>query len=234
MKNFAVAILLFLASSGEAFSQFKQDVRVVQISGFAITADSLIAVPYTHITLAGRGRVASAGPDGAFSFPAALGDTLYFTCVGYRPVMYVIPKNIEGDKFLLMQLMTKSEMYLPTTVIYPWGDRANFDDWFRKLRLPEDQIDIAKRNIERQRLAALGQKLEHDAREMGEQTLSNQSATSYYYGQVAPQNILNPLAWADFIQAWKRGDFKNKNVQTNQGGNDNINYEDIYNTNGNH
>jgi hypothetical protein len=32
-----------------------------------------------------------------------------------------------------------------------------------------------------------------------------------YQGQVPPQNIFNPMAWAEFIQAWKRGDFKKKN-----------------------
>jgi hypothetical protein len=31
-----------------------------------------------------------------------------------------------------------------------------------------------------------------------------------YQGQVPPMNIFNPAAWADFIEAWKRGDFKNK------------------------
>jgi hypothetical protein len=31
-----------------------------------------------------------------------------------------------------------------------------------------------------------------------------------YQGQTPPMNILNPAAWADFIQAWKRGDFKKK------------------------
>jgi hypothetical protein len=30
----------------------------------------------------------------------------------------------------------------------------------------------------------------------------------YYSGQAPPLNILNPLAWAKFIQAWKDGDFK--------------------------
>jgi len=27
---------------------------------------------------------------------------------------------------------------------------------------------------------------------------------------VPPMNIFNPAAWSEFIQAWKRGDFKNK------------------------
>jgi len=32
-----------------------------------------------------------------------------------------------------------------------------------------------------------------------------------YAGQAPPMNIFNPAAWAKFIEAWKRGDFKNKN-----------------------
>ena len=43
-------------------------------------------------------------------------------------------------------------------------------------------------------------------------TYLRQQATRYYYqGQAPPQNLFNPAAWAEFIQAWKRGDFKNDN-----------------------
>ncbi|MFX6226188.1 hypothetical protein ABTF68_22175, partial [Acinetobacter baumannii] len=39
-----------------------------------------------------------------------------------------------------------------------------------------------------------------------------QAANKYYSaGQIPPMNILNPAAWMDFVQAWKRGDFKRKN-----------------------
>jgi hypothetical protein len=31
----------------------------------------------------------------------------------------------------------------------------------------------------------------------------------YYIGQLPPNNLLNPLAWAEFVKAWKNGDFKN-------------------------
>jgi hypothetical protein len=33
----------------------------------------------------------------------------------------------------------------------------------------------------------------------------------YYAGQLPPNNLLNPIAWAKFIKAWKNGDFKKKN-----------------------
>ncbi len=32
----------------------------------------------------------------------------------------------------------------------------------------------------------------------------------YYAGQYPPNNLLNPIAWAKFIKAWKNGDFKKK------------------------
>jgi hypothetical protein len=31
-----------------------------------------------------------------------------------------------------------------------------------------------------------------------------------YRGQIPPMNIFNPMAWAEFIESWKRGDFKRK------------------------
>jgi hypothetical protein len=38
-----------------------------------------------------------------------------------------------------------------------------------------------------------------------------QNQRKYYSaGQLPPQNIFNPLAWAEFIKSWKRGDFKNQ------------------------
>ena len=40
---------------------------------------------------------------------------------------------------------------------------------------------------------------------------NNIANRAVYQGQTPPMNIFNPAAWADFIQAWKRGDFKNKN-----------------------
>jgi hypothetical protein len=40
--------------------------------------------------------------------------------------------------------------------------------------------------------------------------IKGQTDQLYYAGQLPPQNILNPIAWAKFIQAWKNGDFKKK------------------------
>ena len=81
MKKLSLAILLLLAVYAQPFAQ-KAD-RLIQFSGYALTADSLMGVPFAHITIVNRGRVATAGPDGFFSFAARESDTLYFTCIGF-------------------------------------------------------------------------------------------------------------------------------------------------------
>lgn len=208
MKKIIYTLLLAAMGCSAAFAQ-KVD-RLIQFSGYALTADSLIGVPFAHITIMNRGRVATAGPDGFFSFAAREGDTLYFTSVGFTPVQYIIPAKLEQDKFSVIQMMTKNDYNLPVTIIYPWGGRDNFPLAFMELRLPDDDLQRAKKNMDRERLAQLGERLEQDGGEASSLALRNTSAKTYYYGQTAPQNIFNPLAWAEFIRAWKRGDFKKK------------------------
>lgn len=208
MKKTSLLLFSIIVLYSNLFAQGQE--KLIQFSGYALTADSLMGVPFVHITILNRGRVATAGPDGFFSFAAREGDTLYFTSVGFTPVMYVMPVNLENDKFSMIQVMTKSEIYLPNTIIYPWGSREQFPQAFKDLRLPDDDLERAKRNMDRERLAELGEHLERDGGEATNLALRNTSARTYYYGQPAPQNIFNPLAWAEFIRAWKRGDFKKK------------------------
>lgn len=217
MKKHVFALLLLLVVS-QLFAQ-KKDAKVIQFSGYVLTADSLMGVPFAHITITNRGRVATAGPDGFFSFAALEGDTLYFTSIGFKPSVYIIPTKLETDKYTVVQMMTKSEVYLRETIIFPWR-REDFHQVFMDTHPPEDDLDRAKRNLERETLAAIGEKMEADGQESAAQNLRATSAKTYYYGQTPPQNIFNPLAWAEFIRAWKRGDFKKKNGKSTDNGND--------------
>ena len=208
MKKYSVIGILMLAFALQAMSQ-KKEVKVIQFSGYVLTADSLMGVPFAHVTILNRGRLATAGPDGYFSFAALEGDTLYFTSVSFKPSVYILPTKLESDKFSIIQLMTKSTIYLNPTYIFPWS-RENFHEVFLETHPPETDLERAKKNLARETLAALGAKIEPDGTEASQQSLRTSSAARYYYGQTAPQNIFNPLAWAQFIQAWKNGDFKKK------------------------
>lgn len=214
VKRFAIALFCLLCGL-RSFAQ--QDTtktstteHLITFSGYALTADSLMGVPFAHVTILNRGRLAQSGPDGFFSFAAHPGDTLIFTCIGFQTSQYVIPKQITGDKFSVIHLMSHTDYYMKDVIIWPWGDREGFKQAFRDLRLPDDDLQRAKRNLERETLAELGKQLEMDGGEATHMALMNNSAKTYYYKQTPSQNIFNPLAWAEFIRAWKNGDFKKK------------------------
>lgn len=209
MRGFYLFIIMgFLYPNFEPLSA--QEKPVVQFSGYVMTPDSLMGISYAHITILNRGRVATAGADGFFSFVAHEGDTCFFTCIGFKPAIFIIPTKLGTNKYSIVQLLSRTEYYFRGTVIYPWGSRDNFREAFLQQKVSSDELERAMKNLERERMLEIAENLEKDGIEASKINLQNRAAANYYYKQAPPQNILNPLAWAQFIRAWKRGDFKKK------------------------
>jgi hypothetical protein len=207
MKKYLFVILCSLS-----IAVFAQDEKkVVQFSGFVMTSDSLQGVSYTHITIRNRGRVATAGADGFFSFAAEEGDTLYFTCIGFRPSVYILPQTLDKDKYSVIQLMSRTEYYLKGTIIYPWGDKDGFKRAFRDLKLPKDDLQRAEDNMDPQMLAALAQQLQPSGGEASSRSLRTAAFERSYWGQSPPNNLLNPFAWYDLYKSIRKGELKIKN-----------------------
>lgn len=185
--------------------------NIIQINGVTMTADSLRAVPNVVVVVKGKNRGVESSDMGVFSIVAYKGDTLQFSQVGFRSKDYVIPKNLAGHYFSLIQLMTQDTFYLPETIIRPLPSREQFDYAFKHWSIPDDKYEIARRNTNVLMLRALAYSLPRDGRESQAMYQNLQAQTATYYGQQKPMNIFNPLAWAEFFDAWKRGDFRNKN-----------------------
>ena len=184
---------------------------VVQFYGVVMTADSLQGIPSVSIVVKGQHRGTFSNDQGVFSIVVMKGDEIEFSSIGYKPKLVQVPKTLEGNQWSIIQLMVTDTLYLPATIIKPRPTREQFERDFVNTRVPDDEIEIARQNNDAVKRKVLARGLPSDAREAANLYLK-QSATKYYYqGQSPPMNILNPLAWADFIQAWKRGDFKNNN-----------------------
>jgi len=78
-------------------------------------------------------------------------------------------------------------------------------------KVPDDDISIARKNNDAATRRALVANMPVDGREASNRYFKQVANKAYYTGQTPPQNIFNPFAWAEFIKAWKRGDFKKKN-----------------------
>ena len=205
-------ILIFLYFISLIYNRLKSQnsSEVIQFSGLILTSDSIQALPYATIYIKNRNLGAISNFNGYFSIVVEPGDTIDFTYVGFVKKRYVVPDTLLTNRYSIVQLMTQDTIYLAETIIYPWPSRDQFKEAFLNTFIPDDDLARAKKNLAREKLKALGKKIPADGNENADIYLRQQAAKFYTYGQYPSIQLLNPMAWAQFFESWKNGDFKNK------------------------
>lgn len=176
-----------------------------------MTADSLVGIPAVSVMVKGQNRGTISNSQGVFSIVVLKGDQVEFTHVTYKSKTISIPRTLEGNQYSVVQLMVVDTVYLPATIIRPRPTPEQFARDFAKNKVPDDDIEIARQNTNATKRRILMRTVPGDGGEASKVQFNKIANRAVYQGQTPPQNIFNPAAWADFIQAWKRGDFKNKN-----------------------
>jgi hypothetical protein len=204
-------ILLF-SFSQTATAQFETSRdSVVQLYGVIMTADSLVGIPAVSVMVKGQNRGTISNAQGVFSIVVLKGDQVEFSHVTYKPKTITIPRTLEGNQYSVVQLMVVDTVYLPATIIRPRPTPEQFARDFVNNKVPDDDIEIARQNTSAAKRRIWLQTTPGDGGEATKMQFNRIANRAVYQGQTPPMNIFNPAAWADFIQAWKRGDFKNKN-----------------------
>lgn len=206
--------ILLTLSVYKAGAQVYND--LVQFSGVVVTADSLRPVPFANIAVAKTGRGTTSDYWGFFSIVVHKKDIIAFSAVGYKTGTFRIPDTLSENRYSLIQVMASDTIMLTETVIYPWPSKAQFRHAFLTLDIPDDDIEIARRNLAYMEMREIYGR-NYDPERYGftpgqsyRSYMSSKTDKLYYNGQIMPNNLMNPLAWAKFIKAWKRGDFKKK------------------------
>lgn len=203
--------MALLLAPGKANAQFEvtRD-SVVQLYGVIMTADSLVGIPAVSVVVKGQNRGTISNAQGVFSIVVLKGDQVEFTHVSYKPKTISIPRDLQGNQFSVVQLMVADTVYLPATIIKPRPTPEQFARDFVNIKVPDDDIEIARQNTSAAKRRVLMRTVPASGSEAASTQFRNIANKATYYGQTPPQNIFNPAAWAEFIQAWKRGDFKRK------------------------
>jgi hypothetical protein len=216
MKKFLPCFLFFSIIIPFAvkaqFETFKDS--VVQLYGIIMTADSLKGIPAVSVMIKGQNRGTLSNDQGVFSIVVLKGDQIEFSSIGYKPKLVSIPKTLEGNQQSMIQLLVQDTIFLPATIIKRRPTREQFERDFVNTKVSDDDQEIARKNTSASNLRALSTVYPTDGREATNYYLRQVANKAYYAGQAPPQNIFNPLAWAEFIKAWKRGDFKKKPANT--------------------
>jgi hypothetical protein len=209
VKGALLSLLLLVAFVPNATAQ-ETEKQLIQLSGLVLTSDSLIGIPYTTVIVKGTGRGTISNAQGFFSIVAAQGDVLVFSSIGFKLGYYKISDTLAEKRYSIVQLLTMDTVFLPETMVYPWPTKEQFREAFLSLNIPADDLEVAKRNLDKQRMMELGETLAYDPTETAQLYLRSEAQKFYYAGQAPPMNIFNPIAWAKFVQAWKNGDFKKR------------------------
>jgi hypothetical protein len=201
-------------NSNQVFGQQVPNIyrdSVVQLFGVIMTADSLKAIPYASVAVNNKGRGTITNNDGVFSIAVNKGEQITFSCVGFKNRTILIPANLEGNQYSVIQLMVNDTNFLPATILKPRPTRAQFERDFVNSKVNEDDLfETARKNTSPNQKRIILSSLPFDGREAVGASLSQQASKYYYAGQLPPMNILNPSAWRSFINSWKRGDYKSK------------------------
>lgn len=207
-----ILFVCLIAIPRQAHAQFEtvKD-SVVQLFGIVMTADSLVGIPAVSITIKGSHRGTLTNNQGVFSIVVLKGDVVEFTHVSYKPKLVTIPKDLKGNQQSIVQLMVEDTTYLPVTIIRPRPTPEQFARDFVNTKVPDDDIEIARQNNDAAKRRVLLNTVPSDGGAATSMQFRNIANKAVYQGQIPPMNIFNPAAWAEFISAWKRGDFKNKN-----------------------
>ncbi len=204
---YLLTFILIFAGVSSTYAQPDDD-DLIQFSGVVITGDSLSPVPFTNVLIEQSGRGTMTDYYGYFSFVAQKGDSILFSAVGYKRNRFIIPDTLSKNKYSLIQIMNSDTVQLQETVIYPWPTREQFKEAFLAMELPETDYDRAQKNLYQADMIARMDAAMPSGGETFKYSMQEYQQQIYYAGQAPPQNIFNPIAWGQFIQAWKRGDFK--------------------------
>lgn len=204
MKKLLLALCLFLSLS--AIAQ-RNERSLVQFSGIIINADSNTVVPYSNLTnLSFKKQVVSSNYEGYFSFVAHEKDSIRISSVGYYAQTIVIPENISSRSYTVKIKLKAEAINLPQVRVFPWANTDEFKRDFLAMKVADDDLAIAAKNLSKGSVIAMARTLPHDGQTNQIMNLQGMHDNLMHTGSGPTNPLLNPIAWGSLIRQIIRGD----------------------------
>lgn len=189
-----------------------QDKKAIQFTGrvFSTQQGRLQVLPYVNVGLMRTGRAVYSNEQGWFSMVVIPGDTVLFQSLGYKPKRHIMNPVWEKESIFANIVLETDTFQLDKAVVFPIPSKEHFKPEFLDMDVSNELEDQAQKNLAAEALQRVASSVPSDGRAAVSLYFSQQATAAVYDGQFKPQNIFNPLAWAEFIKALKRGDFKKK------------------------
>ena len=216
MKASLKILTLFLLISYSFISQTNSSLsksHLIQISGVVLDQDSGSRIPYVSILVKGTKKYYMSDQRGFFSLVAYPNDEIEFHSISHKNRTYKINDTLNQKYYSIIQLLAKDTILLQEIEIYPWPSKEEFKRAFLALNLNSTDIDRAENNLQRDELSYLERTKNSSSSENYKYVMQAYYTKIYSVGQQPMNNLLNPIKWAQFIDAWRKGKFKSKTSQ---------------------
>ncbi len=187
-----------------------KDKPLIQFSGQVLDQDSLEQIPFVSIIIKGTSRGTHSDFNGFFSLVVNSGDEIEFVSLAYKKRTYKIADTLKQKYYFAVQVLTKDTIDLPTVEVFPWPSKEDFKRAFLALNLNDSDIDRAEKNLKREMMTYLERNQPASASENYKYMMLALYTKAYTSGQQPSMSILSPLAWAQFIDAVKKGKYSKK------------------------
>lgn len=191
-----------MMSGQEAFAQ--NDQKIVQLSGLVMNADSTLIIPRANIYDPLTGRGTPSDYKGWFSKAFLAGDTLVVSVIGYKNIEYVVPTD-QGDRVTVIFALEEEITQLADVEINPFPTEELFKEAILAMSLTDDQEQVLnafqpETIQEMVRTASIEGSPGMNYRYM----MNQQFYQLQQQAGPATNPLLNPFAWAQFINSLKK------------------------------
>jgi hypothetical protein len=204
------SIILFFLPLYIINGQDQEKERFFQVSGI-ITDELKRALQDVGVISLKLRRGTLSEKTGIYSITSTPGDTIFFRALGFKKKFVILPGDFEGRHFKLDISMSTDTIPIENVMVMPW---KSYSEFIKDMTTPAPiaaEIENMNRNIASVADAVAntrGVKISPEAsyRYAMQQNFDQISVRNQY----PVNNLLNPFAWAKFINGVKNGLFKNQ------------------------
>jgi hypothetical protein len=203
-------ILLFLLSFLTANGQTTERRTFIQVSGL-IVDEAYKPVPGVAVISKKLKRGAVSEISGIYSIPSTRGDTIFFRALGFKRYHTIIPDSFEGSQCNVDIILDIDTISIQEVTILPWKTYNDFIKDITKEKPIDPIIENMNDNLASIYVAMANQNGLKVSPEAGYRYAMEQNFSAMATKNQYPiNNLLNPFAWAKFIDGIKHGLFKSQ------------------------
>jgi len=123
--------------------------------------------------------------------------------VGFASTHVVIPASVPSQSFTVQVSLKPQIVNLPAFRVFPWATAEEFTKDFLSMKIADDDLAIARKNLSASSINYLETHLRRDGPEINTaQAFHDNIVNSHYY----TNPLFNPFAWGSLINSISAGD----------------------------